>query len=104
MNYELWSTETDMLLGTLEVPQHVSEAVGERVVVHLKEHIETADGKHYHAIEVQVCHMTANKRGYWALETNLPRVFIQQLEGFTPKLERPSLAQMHYLNSNRADG
>jgi hypothetical protein len=101
MEYELWSTETDMLLGMLEVPQHVSEERGERVTIKLKRRLETPDKRTFNAIEVLVCKMK-NKDGkeYWALETNLPRVFLKDLEGFSPKLERPSLAQMFYINKH----
>jgi hypothetical protein len=103
MIFELWSTETDMLLGTLDVPQHVSEEIGERVIIKTKGFLETHDGELYNAIEVQVCKMKINDVEYWALETNLPRIFIHRLEGFAPKLERPSMAQIHYLSRN-ADG
>ena len=98
MIYELWSTETDRLLGTVDIPQHVSEERGERVVVRSKEKIETADGRKFNAIEVLMCQMTINKKTYWALETNLPLLFVMKLEGFTPKLERPSMAQIFYID------
>jgi hypothetical protein len=91
------------MLGTIDIPRHVNEERGERVVVRSKEKIETADGRKYNAIEVLVCRMKMDKREYWALETNLPLLFVMKLEGFTPKLERPSLAQMHYLNLNQHD-
>lgn len=100
MNYELWSTETDRLLGTIDVPRHVSEEIGERVPLEVKGYLETPDGKRYNAIEALVCKMKINKKEYWALETNLPLVLVMKLEGFAPKLERPSRAQMHYLNLN----
>jgi hypothetical protein len=100
MIYELWSTETDRLLGMLDVPQHVSEERGEPVNIRIKGSIETHDGKRYNAVEVRVCRMRINEVEYWALETNLPLVFVLKLEGFAPKLERPSLAQMHYINKH----
>ena len=95
--YELWSTKTDMMLGMIDVPQHVSEEIGERVVIRTKGTIETHDGNRYNAIEALMCKMKKDGKEYWALETNLPRIFIHRLEGFAPKLERPSLAQMNYI-------
>jgi hypothetical protein len=100
MIYELWSTETDMLLGTIDVPQHVSEEIGERVNIKTKGWVETHDGRRFNAIEVLVCKMKINKKDYWALETNLPRLFVNRLEGFAPKLERPSAAQIKYINDH----
>lgn len=98
MIYELWSTETDMLLGMIDVPQHVSEEIGERVNIKTKGWLETHDGRRFNAVEVLVCKMKRDEKYYWALQTNLPRIFIHRLEGFAPKLERPSLAQIHYIN------
>jgi hypothetical protein len=98
MIYELWSTETDRLLGTIDVPRHVSHEIGERVPLKMKGYLETPDGSKYNAIEALVCRMKINDKDYWALETNLPLRFVMKLEGFTPKLERPSLAQMFFLD------
>jgi hypothetical protein len=101
MIFELWSTETDRLLGTLDVPQHVSEEIGERVNIKTKGWLETHDGRKFNAIEVLVCRMKTKEKGdYWALETNLPRIFIHRLEGFTPMLERPSREQINYINTH----
>jgi len=104
MNYELWSTETDRLLGTIDVPRHVSEEIGERVPLKLKGYVEASNGKKYNAIEALVCKMKINDKEYWALETNLPLYFVLKLEGFAPKLERPSLAQMFYINKSNQTG
>jgi hypothetical protein len=97
MIYELWSTETDRLLGSVEVG-YVDEAIGTRVPLRLKMPIDWCDGKRYNAVEALVCKMKINKKEYWALETNLPFFLVQKIDGFAPKLERPSLEQMFYLN------
>jgi hypothetical protein len=86
------------MLGTIEIGNPIDEAIGTRVPLRLKSPIDWCDGKRYNAVEALVCRMKINKKDYWALETNLPFFLVQKLEGFTPKLERPSLEQMFYIN------
>lgn len=107
MTYELWHTETNRLLGTLELGNPPAEhAHKARVSVKLRKGTIEVKGRVYNAVQVLMCQMDIRddkkriKRRYWALETNLPEGAVRNLDGFTPKLERPSLAQMFFLTRN----
>jgi hypothetical protein len=90
MKYELWHTETDELVGFLDVPAHVDEAPGAMVAIKVDGVIEHPTRGKCNAIQVRVCHMKReNQPDYWALETNLPFPLLKRLEGFTPRIIVP---------------
>lgn len=102
--YELWNVDTNRLMGTLELGNDPEFAHKARVNIKLKSgYVTDSHGKAYNAFEVLVCGIDKrNEQGeivrrYWALETNLPFHIAKHLDGFTPKIERPSLAQMFFL-------
>lgn len=108
LTYEVWSTETNRLMGTIELKAHPSLEHKARVTCKLKKgHVTDLAGKAYNAFELLVCQMDNRDdqkrvtRRYWALETNLPLHIAKHLEGFTPKIERPSLSQMFFLQRHK---
>lgn len=95
MEYEVWHIDTDECVGTVDIPQHVDEVSGARVTVKVRGVIEHKRLGQFNAIEMLVCKMKPRGREpYYALETNLPIPLLKKLEGFTPKIIMPRLADL----------
>lgn len=95
MEYEVWHMESNELLGKIDVPRHVDHDPGAKVVIKVKGFIEHKTKGKFNAIEMRVCRMERKKgEVYFALETGLPAPLCKKLEGFTPKIVIPSLAEM----------
>lgn len=98
MEFEVWHIETDQLCGIVDIPNPVDLVTGAKVAVKVDGEIPHKNGETYNAVEMRVCrmqrvHKNGAKQYYWGLETNLPMPFLKRLQGFTPKIVAPTLAE-----------
>lgn len=95
MNYEVWHIDTDDHVGNIELGNPIEETVGARVTVKVKGTIKHPQLGKFNAIEMRVCRFKnpETKQRYYALETQWPLQLLTELEGFTPKIRLPNLAE-----------
>src|SRR5512138_252394 len=99
MIYEVWHSETDEMVGSVDIPQWVWPAPDARVTVKVAQgSFEDRDGKKWGAIQMSMFRITRQGGDpYWALETNLPRELLTKLEGFIPAILMPRPTDYTYL-------
>lgn len=103
--YEVWHTETNQHVGNQEVGSTLEHNEGARVMVFFKGHVTDSKGEAWKGIQMLVCKMkestAKDAKQYYALETNLDMSMLKHLEGFTPKVIIPSLADIFFINRTK---